>query len=593
MLINAEGDGEVEYVDAVEVKVRYDRSDDDQLVSFEDSLKSYKLTKFLRTNQGTCINLRPIVRKGDRVTKGQILCDGYATEKGELALGQNLKVAFMPWKGYNFEDAIVISEKVVREDIFTSLHIEHFELEVRDTKLGEEELTNDIPNVSEETTRDLDEHGVIRVGAWVKEGDILIGKITPKGESDPTPEEKLLRAIFGDKAGDVKDASLKAPPSTNGVIIDKQLFARAKKDKVQKSSEKDMLSKLEDEHKIILNELITRLVDKLLQLVKSKQCKGVRSVYNDILIPSGSKFSQQVLRNIDYASVDYSNWTDDSSINNLIARLLHNYSIKVNEEVGRFKREKFNISIGDELPAGVLKLAKVYMAKKRKLKVGDKLAGRHGNKGIVSKIVRMEDMPFLEDGTAVDVVLNPLGVPSRMNLGQIFETVLGWAGEKMGVKFSTPIFDGASKEEIDGYIQKAGLPSLGQTYLYDGETGERFHQQATVGVIYMLKLSHMVDDKMHARSIGPYSLITQQPLGGKAQFGGQRFGEMEVWALEAFGAANILQELLTIKSDDINGRAKAYEAIVKGDNLPEPNIPESFNVLIHELRGLALDIKFE
>ena len=593
MLINAEGDGEVEYVDAVEVKVRYDRSDDDQLVSFEDSLKSYKLTKFLRTNQGTCINLRPIVRKGDRVTKGQILCDGYATEKGELALGQNLKVAFMPWKGYNFEDAIVISEKVVREDIFTSLHIEHFELEVRDTKLGEEELTNDIPNVSEETTSDLDEHGVIRVGAWVKEGDILIGKITPKGESDPTPEEKLLRAIFGDKAGDVKDASLKAPPSTNGVIIDKQLFARAKKDKVQKSSEKDMLSKLEDEHKIILNELITRLVDKLLQLVKSKQCKGVRSVYNDILIPSGSKFSQQVLRNIDYASVDYSNWTDDSSINNLIARLLHNYSIKVNEEVGRFKREKFNISIGDELPAGVLKLAKVYMAKKRKLKVGDKLAGRHGNKGIVSKIVRMEDMPFLEDGTAVDVVLNPLGVPSRMNLGQIFETVLGWAGEKMGVKFSTPIFDGASKEEIDGYIQKAGLPSLGQTYLYDGETGERFHQQATVGVIYMLKLSHMVDDKMHARSIGPYSLITQQPLGGKAQFGGQRFGEMEVWALEAFGAANILQELLTIKSDDINGRAKAYEAIVKGDNLPEPNIPESFNVLIHELRGLALDIKFE
>jgi DNA-directed RNA polymerase subunit beta len=593
MLINAEGDGVVEYVDAVEVKVRYDRSDDDQLVSFEDSLKAYKLTKFLRTNQGTCINLRPIVRKGDRVTKGQILCDGYATEKGELALGQNLKVAFMPWKGYNFEDAIVISEKVIREDIFTSLHIEHFELEVRDTKLGEEELTNDIPNVSEETTRDLDEYGVIRVGAWVKEGDILIGKITPKGESDPTPEEKLLRAIFGDKAGDVKDASLKAPPSTNGVIIDKQLFARAKKDKVQKSSEKDMLSKLEDEHKIILNELITRLVDKLLQLVKNKQCKGVRSVYNDILIPAGSKFSQQVLRNIDYAAVDYSNWTDDAPVNTLIARLLHNYSIKVNEEVGRFKREKFNISIGDELPAGVLKLAKVYMAKKRKLKVGDKLAGRHGNKGIVSKIVRMEDMPFLEDGTAVDVVLNPLGVPSRMNLGQIFETVLGWAGEKMGVKFSTPIFDGASKEEIDGFIQNAGLPSLGQTYLYDGETGERFHQQATVGVIYMLKLSHMVDDKMHARSIGPYSLITQQPLGGKAQFGGQRFGEMEVWALEAFGAANILQELLTIKSDDINGRAKAYEAIVKGDNLPEPNIPESFNVLIHELRGLALDIKFE
>jgi DNA-directed RNA polymerase subunit beta len=593
MLINAEGDGVVEFVDADEVKVRYDKSTEDQLVSFEDSLKAYKLTKFLRTNQGTCINLRPIVRKGDRVTKGQILCDGYATDNGELALGQNLKVAFMPWKGYNFEDAIVISEKVVREDIFTSLHIEHFELEVRDTKLGEEELTNDIPNVSEETTRDLDEFGVVRVGAWVKEGDILIGKITPKGESDPTPEEKLLRAIFGDKAGDVKDASLKAPPSTNGVIIDKQLFARAKKDKVQKSSEKDMLSKLDDEHKVVLNELITRLVDKLMQLVKNKQCTGVRSVYNDILLSAGSKFNQQILRSIDYASVDYTNWTDDETVNHLIGRLLHNYSIKVNEEVGRFKREKFNISIGDELPAGVLKLAKVYMAKKRKLKVGDKLAGRHGNKGIVSRIVRMEDMPFLEDGTPVDVVLNPLGVPSRMNLGQIFETVLGWAGEKMGVKFSTPIFDGASKEEIDGFIQKAGLPSLGQTYLYDGETGERFHQQATVGVIYMLKLSHMVDDKMHARSIGPYSLITQQPLGGKAQFGGQRFGEMEVWALEAFGVANILQELLTIKSDDINGRAKAYEAIVKGDNLPEPNIPESFNVLIHELRGLALDIKFE
>jgi len=593
MLINAEGDGIVEYVDAMVVKVRYDRSEEDQLVSFEDSLKSYPLTKFLRTNQGTCINLRPIVMKGERVTRGQILCDGYATDKGELALGQNLKVAFMPWKGYNFEDAIVISEKVVREDIFTSLHIDHFELEVRDTKLGEEELTNDIPNISEEATRDLDENGVIRIGAWVKEGDILIGKITPKGESDPTPEEKLLRAIFGDKAGDVKDASLKAPPSTNGVVIDKQLFARAKKDKVQKSSEKDLLSKLEDEHKILLNELMTRLVDKLMQLVKSKQSQGVKSVYGDVLIASGSRFSQQGLRNIDYSSVDYSNWTNDAGVNTLIARLLHNFSIKVNEEVGRFKREKFNISIGDELPAGVLKLAKVYMAKKRKLKVGDKLAGRHGNKGIVSRIVRVEDMPFLEDGTPVDVVLNPLGVPSRMNLGQIFETVLGWAGEKMGVRFSTPIFDGASKEEIDSYIQEAGLPSLGQTYLYDGETGERFHQQATVGVIYMLKLSHMVDDKMHARSIGPYSLITQQPLGGKAQFGGQRFGEMEVWALEAFGAANILQELLTIKSDDINGRAKAYEAIVKGDNLPEPNIPESFNVLIHELRGLALDIKFE
>jgi DNA-directed RNA polymerase subunit beta len=537
--------------------------------------------------------LKPIVRKGDRVEKGQILCDGYATQLGELALGQNLKVAFMPWKGYNFEDAIVLSERVVREDIFTSIHIEHFELDVRDTKLGEEELTNDIPNVSEDATKDLDENGIIRVGAWVKEGDILIGKITPKGESDPTPEEKLLRAIFGDKAGDVKDASMKAPPSTKGIIINKQLFARAKKDKVQKSQEKEMLTKLEEQHAISLNELKTILVDKLLVLVKSKTSQGVKSIYSDMLIPKGTKFDQAILREMDYSTIDYSGWTDDANTNDLVAKLLHNFSIKVNEEVGRYKREKFNISIGDELPAGVLKLAKVYMAKKRKLKVGDKLAGRHGNKGIVSRIVRIEDMPFLEDGTAVDIVLNPLGVPSRMNLGQIFETVLGWAGEKMGVKFGTPIFDGASQEEIEEEIQKCGLPSLGQTYLSDGETGDRFHQQATVGVIYMLKLSHMVDDKMHARSIGPYSLITQQPLGGKAQFGGQRFGEMEVWALEAFGASSILQELLTIKSDDINGRAKAYEAIVKGDVLPEPNIPESFNVLVHELRGLALDVKFD
>jgi DNA-directed RNA polymerase subunit beta len=593
MLFNAEGDGVVEYVDATRIEVRYDRSEEEQLVFFEDNLKVYDLVKFRRTNQGTCINLRPIVRKGDRVSKGQILCDGYATENGELALGQNLKVAFMPWKGYNFEDAIVISERVVREDIFTSVHIEHFELDVRDTKLGEEELTNDIPNVSEEATKDLDENGIIRVGAWVREGDILIGKITPKGESDPTPEEKLLRAIFGDKAGDVKDASLKAPPSMNGVVIDKQLFSRAKKDKVQKTAEKDQLTRLDDEHKIELNELLTKLVDKLLVLLKGKTSNGVRTIYNEELIPKGTRFSSERLRELDYASVDYSNWTNDTPTNELVARLLHNYTIKVNEEIGRYKREKFNISIGDELPPGVLKLAKVYMAKKRKLKVGDKLAGRHGNKGIVSRIVRIEDMPFLEDGTPVDIVLNPLGVPSRMNLGQIFETVLGWAGEKLGVKFATPIFDGASREEIEEWIQKAGLPSLGQTYLHDGETGERFHQQATVGVIYMLKLSHMVDDKMHSRSIGPYSLITQQPLGGKAQFGGQRFGEMEVWALEAFGASNILQELLTIKSDDIVGRAKAYEAIVKGDNLPEPNIPESFNVLVHELRGLALDVKFE
>jgi DNA-directed RNA polymerase subunit beta len=593
MLINAEGDGVVEYVDANEIIIRYDRTDEEKLVSFEDNRKVYKLIKFRRTNQGTSINLKPIVKRGQRVIKGQILCDGYATELGELALGQNLKVAFMPWKGYNFEDAIVLSERVVQEDIFTSIHIEHFEMDVRDTKLGEEELTNDIPNVSEEATKDLDENGIIRVGAWVREGDILIGKITPKGESDPTPEEKLLRAIFGDKAGDVKDASMKAPPSTKGIIIDKQLFARAKKDKVQKEQEKELLSKLEDQHKIALNELKTILIDKLLSLVKGKVSQGVKSIYNEPLIPKGTKFTQTQLREVDYTSVDYTSWTTDDNTNSLIAKLLHNYSIKYNEEVGRYKREKFNISIGDELPAGVLKLAKVYMAKKRKLRVGDKLAGRHGNKGIVSRIVRMEDMPFLEDGTPVDIVLNPLGVPSRMNLGQIFETVLGWAGEKLNMKFGTPIFDGASKDEIDEYIQEAKLPSLGQTYLYDGETGDRFHQQATVGVIYMIKLSHMVDDKMHARSIGPYSLITQQPLGGKAQFGGQRFGEMEVWALEAFGASSILQELLTIKSDDITGRAKAYEAIVKGDPLPNPGIPESFNVLVHELRGLALDVKFD
>ncbi len=593
MLINAEGDGVVEYVDATEIVIRYDRTDEEQLVSFEDNRKSYKLTKFLRTNQATSVNLKPIVRKGQRVKKGEILCDGYATDKGELALGQNLKVAFMPWKGYNFEDAIVLSERVVREDIFTSVHIESFDLDVRDTKLGEEELTNDIPNVSEDATKDLDENGIIRIGAWVKEGDILIGKITPKGETDPTPEEKLLRAIFGDKAGDVKDASLKVPPSISGIVIDKQLFARAKKSNVQKTQEADILKKLDDQHAIATNELKTILIDKLLMLVKDKVSNGVKSIYGEAMMPKGTKFTQELLRTMDFSQIDYSNWTNDDSTNELIARLLHNYSIKLNEEVGRYKREKFNISIGDELPAGVLKLAKVYIAKKRKLKVGDKLAGRHGNKGIVSRIVRMEDMPFTEDGEAVDIVLNPLGVPSRMNLGQILETVLGWAGKKLGVRFATPIFDGASRDEIENYIQEAHLPSLGQTWLHDGETGDRFHQQATVGVIYMLKLSHMVDDKMHARSIGPYSLITQQPLGGKAQFGGQRFGEMEVWALEAFGASNILQELLTVKSDDIVGRAKAYEAIVKGDVLPEPNIPESFNVLVHELRGLALDIKFE
>ncbi len=592
MLINAEGEGVVEYVDATEIVIKYDRSDEENLVSFADNVKSYTLIKFLRTNQGTCINLKPIVKKGDRVTKGSLLCDGYATEKGELALGQNLMVSFMPWKGYNFEDAIVLSERVVREDIFTSLHIESYELDIRDTKLGEEELTNDIPNVSEDATKDLDENGIIRVGAWVKEGDILIGKITPKGESDPTPEEKLLRAIFGDKAGDVKDASLKAPPSTKGVIISKQLFARAKKDKFQKVQEKELLNRLEDRHAVAVNELRTVLIDKLMTLLKGKVSQGVNSIYNEELIPKGTKFSAKVFKDLVFSEVDYSSWVKDDSKNKLISRLLHNFSITLNEEISRYKREKFNISIGDELPAGVLKLAKVYMAKKRKLKVGDKLAGRHGNKGIVSRIVKQEDMPFLADGTPVDIILNPLGVPSRMNLGQIFETVLGWAGKKLGVKYATPIFDGASMDDIEVQIQKAKLPSLGQTYLYDGETGDRFHQQATVGVIYMLKLSHMVDDKMHARSIGPYSLITQQPLGGKAQFGGQRFGEMEVWALEAFGASNILRELLTIKSDDIVGRAKAYEAIVKGENLPEPNIPESFNVLVHELRGLALDVKF-
>jgi DNA-directed RNA polymerase subunit beta len=593
MLINAEGEGVVEFVDANRIVIRYDRTDEEQLVSFEDNIKEYPLTKFSRTNQATCINLKPIVKKGDRVQLGTILSEGYATEGGELALGTNLQVAFMPWKGYNFEDAIVISERVIQEDVFTSIHIESFELEVRDTKLGEEELTNDIPNVSEEATKDLDENGIIRIGAHVTEGDILIGKITPKGETDPTPEEKLLRAIFGDKAGDVKDASLKVPPSIEGVVIDKQLYARAKKDKFQKQQEKDLLQRLEDKHNVILNELKIILLDKLLKIVKDQISNGVRSIYGEELVSKGTKFTNASLKKIDFVKVDYANWTKDDEKNALVAKLLHNYNIKVSEEVGRFKREKFNISIGDELPSGVLKLAKVYIAKKRKLKVGDKLAGRHGNKGIVSRIVRVEDMPFLEDGTPVDIVLNPLGVPSRMNLGQIFETVLGWAGKKLGMYFATPIFDGATIGDIDTFIQKASLPEFGQSFLHDGETGDKFHQQATVGVIYMLKLSHMVDDKMHARSIGPYSLITQQPLGGKAQFGGQRFGEMEVWALEAFGASNILRELLTLKSDDIIGRAKTYEAIVKGDNLPEPNIPESFNVLIHELRGLVLDVKFE
>ncbi|MBW8684208.1 DNA-directed RNA polymerase subunit beta [Chitinophaga rhizophila] len=591
--ITSEGKGVVEFVDANEIHVRYERDEMQKLVSFEDDLKIYQLTKFVKTNQSTCINLRPAVKKGQVLEFGDFLTEGYATRGGELALGRNMKVAFMPWKGYNFEDAIVISERVGREDLFTSIHIDEYELEVRDTKLGEEELTPDIPNVSEEATKDLDQNGIIRVGAHIKEGDILIGKITPRGESDPSPEEKLLRAIFGDKASDAKDASLKAPPSTEGVVIDKKLFSRAKKDKNSKTREKAALEKLEKVHQKNEEDLLEVLMGKLLTLLKDKTSQGITNTYGEVLISKGSKFSSKNLANIDFQNVNPLGWTTDEVTNDQINTLLHNYNIKYNEELGRYKREKFNISIGDELPAGVLKLAKVYLASKRKLKVGDKMAGRHGNKGIVAKIVRDEDMPFLEDGTPVDIVLNPLGVPSRMNLGQIYETVLGWAGLKLGVRFATPIFDGATTEEIADYIDEAGLPSFGHTYLYDGETGERFHQKATVGVIYMLKLSHMVDDKMHARSIGPYSLITQQPLGGKAQFGGQRFGEMEVWALEAYGASNILQELLTIKSDDIVGRAKAYESIVKGDNIPKAGVPESFNVLIHELRGLGLDLKFD
>ncbi|MBA4198172.1 MAG: DNA-directed RNA polymerase subunit beta [Chitinophaga sp.] len=591
--IHAEGNGVVEFVDAKEIHVRYDRNDLDRLVSFEEDLKVYKLTKFIKTNQATCINLRPAVKKGQKVKKGDFLTEGYATKDGELALGRNLQVAFMPWKGYNFEDAIVINEKVVREDWYTSVHIEEYELEVRDTKLGEEELTPDIPNVSEEATKDLDENGIIRIGATIKEGDILIGKITPKGESDPTPEEKLLRAIFGDKAGDAKDASLKAPNGTEGIVIDKKLFQRAKKDKNSKVREKAQLEKVEKIHQQNIEDLKEQLLSKLQQLLKDKASAGVSNNFGEVLIGKGAKFNPKNLAAIDYQSVNPLGWTSEAETDDYINTLLHNYTIKFNEELGRYKREKFNISIGDELPAGVLKLAKVYLAVKRKLKVGDKMAGRHGNKGIVAKIVRAEDMPFMEDGTPVDIVLNPLGVPSRMNLGQIYETILGWAGKKLNMRFATPIFDGASTAEIEQYCNDANIPLNGHTYLYDGETGERFHQKATVGVIYVIKLHHMVDDKMHARSIGPYSLITQQPLGGKAQFGGQRFGEMEVWALEAYGAANILQELLTIKSDDIIGRAKTYEAIVKGENIPRAGIPESFNVLVHELRGLGLDLKFE
>jgi DNA-directed RNA polymerase subunit beta len=565
-------------------------TEEEKFVSFEGDTRRYKLPKFKKTNQNTCINLRPIVKKGDKITKGQILTEGYATRSGELALGRNLKVAFMPWKGYNFEDAIVISERVVRDDLFTSIHIDEYMLEVRDTKRGLEELTSDIPNVSEEATKNLDENGLIRIGAEVNPGDILIGKITPKGESDPSPEEKLLRAIFGDKAGDVKDASLKAPPSLQGVVIDKKLFSRSVKDKKLKTSTKPILDKIEEEFARNTGELKLKLIDKLFILVNGKTSQGVKDYFNAEIIQKGAKFTQKILQEIDYMNINPYKWTTDKEKNDQIVMLIFNYITKFKEYDAIYKRKKYNITIGDELPAGIVQLAKVYVAQKRKIKVGDKMAGRHGNKGIISKIVRIEDMPFLEDGTTVDIVLNPLGVPSRMNLGQIYETVLGWAGSELGVKFSSPIFDGATIDQITEYTEKANLPIYGKTYLYDGGTGERFDQPATVGMIYMLKLGHMVDDKMHARSIGPYSLITQQPLGGKAQFGGQRFGEMEVWALEAFGAAHILQEILTVKSDDVIGRAKAYESIVKGEPMPQPGIPESLNVLLHELRGLGLSI---
>ena len=594
VLINAEGDGVIEYVDAQKVTIKYDRSEEDRMVSFDSDEKTYNLIKFRKTNQSTSINLKPIVKKGDRVKKGQVLCQGYATEKGELALGRNMKVAFMPWKGYNFEDAIVISEKVVRDDIFTSIHIDEYSLDVRDTKLGNEELTNDIPNVSEEATKDLDEHGMIRIGAEVKPGDILIGKITPKGESDPTPEEKLLRAIFGDKAGDVKDASLKASPSLSGVVIDKKLFARAVKDKRKRAQDKEDIAELEGVYEVKFQELKEVLVEKLFAIVGGKTAQGVTNDLGEVVFPKGKKFTLKMLSAVDdYTHLVGGTWTTDDHANALVRDLMHNYKIKENDLQGNLRREKFTISVGDELPAGILKLAKVYIAKKRKLKVGDKMAGRHGNKGIVARIVREEDMPFLEDGTPVDIVLNPLGVPSRMNIGQIYETVLGWAGMKLGEKYATPIFDGATIDQINELTDKAGIPRFGHTYLYDGGTGKRFDQPATVGVIYMLKLGHMVDDKMHSRSIGPYSLITQQPLGGKAQFGGQRFGEMEVWALQAYGASSTLREILTVKSDDVIGRAKTYEAIVKGETMPEPGLPESFNVLMHELKGLGLDIRLE
>lgn len=613
-LIIAEANGVVDYVDAKKIRVKYDLTSDELLVNFTDEYKTYDLIKFRRTNQDTTINLTPLVLKGERIEKGQVLVEGYSTNNGELALGKNLKVAYMPWQGYNFEDAIVISERVVREDIFTSIHVEEFQLEVRDTKRGEEELTSEIPNVSEEAVKHLDENGIIRAGAEVKEGDIIIGKITPKGETDPTPEEKLLRAIFGDKAGDVKDASLKASPSLNGVVIETKLFSRPKKDKDNRSKAKAEVEKLKAKYSKDLLGIRARMINKLVTLLDGKTSLGVKHKFGDEIISKGAKFNQKNIENNLFPAKnpyrDESNynvpeeanlisdiilddWTEDAHTNSLIVQLVKNYTNARNEISGRFKRDRFTLEVGDELPAGIVQLAKVYIAKKRKLKVGDKMAGRHGNKGIVARIVRDEDMPFLEDGTPMDIVLNPLGVPSRMNIGQIFETVLAWAGQKLGKKYATPIFDGASLEEVSTELEAAGVPAYGRTYLYDGLTGKKFDQPVTVGVAYMLKLGHLVDDKMHARSIGPYSLITQQPLGGKAQFGGQRFGEMEVWALEAFGASHVLQEILTVKSDDVIGRAKAYEAIVKGENLPKPNIPESFNVLVHELRGLALEITLD
>ena len=591
--VTAEGEGIIEFVDATCISIRYDRSEEEEFVSFESAVKEYKLPKFQKTNQNTTIDLRPIVKKGDRVYAGQIMTEGYATQNGELAIGKNLKVAFMPWKGYNFEDAIVINERVVREDVFTSIHVVEQLLDVRETKRGIEEFTSDIPNVSEEATKDLDENGIIRIGARIEPGDIIIGKITPKGESDPSPEEKLLRAIFGDKAGDVKDASLKATPSLSGVVIGKRLFSKAQKNRKSKLADKAVLPRLDEEFENQAAILRNTLVEKLIVLLGEKTSAGVKDFLGADIISRNSKFTEERLREIDYTAIQLSKWTTDSHKNDLVKKLIMNYLRKYKELDAQIKRQKFNITIGDELPNGIVQIAKVYIAKKRKIRVGDKMAGRHGNKGIVSRIVRQEDMPFLEDGTPVDIVLNPLGVPSRMNLGQIFETVLGWAGKELGVRFATPIFDGANIDDLNAWTDKAGVPNYGKTYLYDGGTGERFDQTATVGVIYMLKLGHMVEDKMHARSIGPYSLITQQPLGGKAQFGGQRFGEMEVWALEAFGAAHILQEILTVKSDDVMGRARTYEAIVKGDPMPTPGIPESLNVLLHELRGLGLSINLE